>query len=141
LRFFTVYGPWGRPDMALFKFTKAILSGEEIEVYNKGEMSRDFTYVDDIVEGFLLSIHKKYDFEIFNLGRGKPVHLVSFIEIIERLLGTTSLKKYVPMQKGDMSATWADISKSKDMLDFEPKVDLETGVKNFIDWYKDYYKE
>jgi len=139
LRFFTVYGPWGRPDMALFKFTKSIIEGREIEIYNNGQMSRDFTYVDDIVNGFISSIVNKFEFEIFNLGRGKPVNLLSFIEILEKNLGIISKKKHLPMQKGDVSATWADVSKSKEMLKFEPKINVEEGIKNFTDWYKQYY--
>ena len=123
LRFFTVYGPWGRPDMALFKFTKNILEDKEIDVYNNGNHSRDFTYVDDIVEG-----------------RGKPENLEDFIDEIENNLGKTAKRNLMPLQPGDVPDTSADITGLKDFSGYEPKTSIKIGVKNFIDWYKEYYK-
>ncbi len=140
LRFFTVYGPWGRPDMALFKFTDRIVEDEPIEVYNHGEMKRDFTYIDDIVQGIISSLDNPHDFEIFNLGNNTPVNLMDFIEILEDALGKEAEKNMLPMQPGDMKMTYADISKSQEELDFQPKTDIETGIKKFVDWYEDYYK-
>ena len=157
LRFFTVYGPWGRPDMALFKFTKNILEDKEIDVYNNGNHSRDFTYVDDIVEGiYLSSISKKelidsnFDSKdpsrsfcksiIFNLGRGKPENLEDFIDEIESNLGKRAKRNLMPLQPGDVPDTSADISSLKDFSGYEPKTSIKIGVKNFIDWYKEYYK-
>lgn len=139
LRFFTVYGPYGRPDMALFKFTKNILSGREIDVYNKGEMFRDFTYVDDIVSGVISSIEKDFDFEIFNLARGESIKLTKFIEAIELATGKKAKINYEEMQPGDVSITSGDISKAKKLLGYEPKTSVVEGVKKFVDWYIDYY--
>ena len=139
LRFFTVYGPWGRPDMALFKFTKAIIEDKPIRVFNNGNMKRDFTYVDDIVAGFLLSIKNKLPFEVFNLGNGKTVSLLSFIEIIESNLGKKAKKVMEPMQPGDVSETWANVDKARNVLGYSPNIDVEVGVINFIKWYKEYY--
>ena len=139
LRFFTVYGPWGRPDMALFKFTDLIVDDEPIEVYNYGDMRRDFTYIDDIVEGVITSLDKRFDYEIFNLGNNTPVELMDFIEILEDSLGMEAEKEMKPMQPGDMKVTYADISKSKEKLNFQPETDLEEGIEKFIDWYKEYY--
>jgi len=139
LRFFTVYGPWGRPDMAMFKFTDRIVDGRPIEVYNYGDMKRDFTYIDDIVEGVITSLEKRYDYEIFNLGNNTPVELMEFIEMLEDALGVEAEKEMKPMQPGDMKITYADISGSKEKLGFEPKTDLEEGIEKFVDWYKDYY--
>jgi UDP-glucuronate 4-epimerase len=141
LRYFTVYGPWGRPDMALFKFTEKILKGEAIEVYGEGQMQRDFTYIDDIVAGTIAALEKDLNFEIFNLGRGNPSGLMDFIEILEKNLGIEAKKEFLPMQKGDVSLTYADISKAKEMLNWQPKVSLEEGVANFVDWYKKYYEQ
>jgi len=139
LRFFTVYGPWGRPDMAMFKFTDRIVDGRPIEVYNYGNMKRDFTYIDDIVEGVITSLEKRYDYEIFNLGNNTPVELMDFIEMLEDALGMEAEKEMKPMQPGDMKVTYADISGSKEKLGFEPETDLEEGIGKFVDWYKDYY--
>lgn len=139
MRFFTVYGPWGRPDMALFKFTKAILSNSKIKVFNNGEMRRDFTYVDDIVNGFSLALESKLEFEIFNLGNGNPVHLLDFIEFIESELGITSIKEMSPLQKGDVKETFADISKAEKLLGYRPTFNVKEGISNFIKWYKEYY--
>ncbi len=140
LRFFTVYGPWGRPDMALFKFTKAILSGKPIDVYNNGRMKRDFTYISDIVAGVLAALDKNYAYELFNLGNSNTVELNYFIEVIEQALGKKAQRNNMPMQPGDVPATSADIKKSREKLGFNPKVNIEEGIKNFISWYKDYYK-
>lgn len=140
LRFFTVYGPWGRPDMALFKFTKAMLDGEPIELYNGGDMRRDFTYVDDIVAGFVgVLTAKPGGFEIFNLGNGSPVYLREFVKIIERELQKQAQIIEKPMQLGDVSETYADISKARRMLGYEPKVSVEEGVRRFVEWYREYY--
>jgi len=139
LRFFTVYGPWGRPDMAMFKFTDRIVEGRSIEVYNYGDMKRDFTYIDDIVEGVIASLEKTYDYEIFNLGNNTPVELMEFIEMLEKALGVEAEKEMKPMQPGDMKITYADISSSKEKLGFEPKTDLREGIDKFVDWYKEYY--
>jgi len=139
LRFFTVYGPWGRPDMAMFKFTDRIVDGRPIEVYNYGDMKRDFTYIDDIVEGVITSLEKRYDYEIFNLGNNTPVELMDFIEMLEDALGIEAEKEMKPMQPGDMKVTYADISGSKEKLGFEPETDLREGIGKFVDWYKDYY--
>jgi UDP-glucuronate 4-epimerase len=140
LRFFTVYGPWGRPDMALFKFTKAILQGKPIDIYNNGNMKRDFTYITDIISGVLSALDKNYSHEIFNLGNSKTVELNHFIEVIEKNLGKKAQRNNMPLQPGDVPETYADISYSRKKLGFEPKVDIEEGIKNFISWYKDYYK-
>ena len=137
LRFFTVYGPWGRPDMALFKFTKAIFDGETIDVYNHGNMKRDFTYITDIVEGVLIAIDKDYDFEIFNLGNNKPIELMYFIKCIEKEIGKKANKNMMHIQDGDVLITYADISKAKKLLDWEPKIKIEEGIKEFIRWFKE----
>ncbi len=139
LRYFTVFGPWGRPDMAFFKFTKNILERKPIDVYGEGNMKRDFTYIDDIVDGIKSVIEKDFDFEIFNLGYGQPTNLMDFIKTIEQGVGKKAEKKLLPMQKGDVSVTYADISKAKNMLGWEPKISLQKGIGNFIDWYKSYY--
>lgn len=140
LRFFTVYGPWGRPDMALFLFTKAISENKPINVYNKGEMKRDFTYIDDIVSGVISAIDNVKGYEIFNLGNNDPVDLEDFIKVIEKNLDKKAEKKYLPLQPGDVVATYANIDKAKKVLGFDPKTNIETGIKNFIDWYKNYYE-
>lgn len=141
LRFFTVYGPWGRPDMALFKFTKNILADEPIEVYNRGNLARDFTYIDDIVDGVIASIKKvtNIDFAVLNLGNNQPERLTGFIKILEKQLGKKARQKLLPMQSGDVLKTYADIRKAKKLLGYQPKYSLENGVKKFIEWYKKYY--
>lgn len=139
LRFFTVYGPWGRPDMALFKFTKNILENKPIDVYNNGEMVRDFTYIDDIVDGFLSAIDLDMNFEIINLGCGKPVKLMHFVNLIEQELGKESEKNFLPLQAGDVPATMADISKAKKLLNYSPKTNVEVGIPKFVNWYKKNY--
>jgi len=140
LRFFTVYGPWGRPDMALFKFAKAILGGEAIDVYNHGKMKRDFTYVTDIAAGIMASLDKNYPYEIFNLGNSQTVDLLYFIECIEKELGKKAKKNLMALQPGDVPETSADIEKSRKMLGFDPKVRIEQGIHEFISWYKSYFK-
>ena len=136
LRFFTVYGPWGRPDMACFKFTKAILEGKKIDVYNFGKMKRDFTYIDDIVEGTLAAIDLGAKYEIFNLGNHRSVELMRFIEIIEEACGKKAEKNLLPMQPGDVLETYADISHSQEVLGYEPKTPLEKGIPEFVAWYR-----
>ena len=140
LRLFTVYGPWGRPDMALFKFTKAITEGKIIEVYNYGKMERDFTYIDDIVDGTIASLNKPMKYEIFNLGRGQSIPLEHFISYIEERLNKKAKRVYLPLQKGDVPKTYADISKSEQMLGFRPRVSIEEGIEKFIQWYRTYYR-
>ena len=156
LRFFTVYGPWGRPDMALFKFTKEILDGKPIPVYNRGEMVRDFTYIDDIVEGVVRAIDRpplldsgdenKNDavvrtvpYQIYNIGNGHPVPLMRYIQALEKALGKKAQLELLPMQPGDVRATEADISRLVSDLGYRPQVDVETGVTRFVEWYCDYY--
>jgi len=140
LRFFTVYGPYGRPDMAIYIFTKNILAGKNIDVYNHGKMFRDFTYVDDIVNGIIKSLEKSYPYEIFNLGNSDTVELKYLITTIEKNLEQKAKINFKPIQPGDVEKTFANISKAKKMLDFDPKTKIEKGVKNFIEWYKEYYK-
>ena len=139
LRFFTVYGPYGRPDMALFSFVDDILKGKTISVYNHGKMRRDFTYVLDIVSGVISALDKPFPYEIFNLGNNKPFSLNYFISVIEKVLGKKAKKKMTGMQPGDVLETYADISKAKRMLGYDPKTNIEDGVKMFVDWYKGYY--
>ncbi|MDD5749175.1 MAG: GDP-mannose 4,6-dehydratase [Patescibacteria group bacterium] len=140
LRFFTVYGPYGRPDMALFLFTQAILADQTIKVFNHGKMQRDFTYIDDIVAGILASLDRAYPYEIFNLGNHQPVELEYFIELIEKNLGKKAKKEFLPLQAGDVRATYADITSSQQKLNWQPTTAIETGVAKFIKWYKEYYK-
>lgn len=139
LRFFTVYGPWGRPDMAPFIFTEAILKGEAIKVFNNGEMSRDFTYIDDIVSGIIGAIKHPKGFEIYNLGRGEPVRLMDFVASLEESLNKKAILDFQPMQPGDVTATWADVTKAARDLGYEPKTSIRDGVNSFVEWYKDYY--
>ena len=145
LRFFTVYGPYGRPDMALFKFTKNILEDKPIQVHNYGNHYRDFTYIDDIVKGIYLSATKKIKtkesyFRIYNLGRGQSVSLKKFISHIEKLLSKKAIKNLLPMQKGDTFKTYSDISLAKKHLNYNPKTDYKSGIKKFINWYLKFYK-
>lgn len=139
LRFFTVYGPWGRPDMALFLFTKKILANEPIDVYNHGKMSRNFTYIDDIVSGTITVLDADLDYEIMNIGGDQEEPLMRFIEVIEKNLGKTAKRNMMPIQPGDVPSTVADISKLR-KLGWQPTTNIEVGIKNFIDWYKQYYK-
>ncbi|NUM25104.1 MAG: NAD-dependent epimerase/dehydratase family protein [Candidatus Buchananbacteria bacterium] len=140
LRFFTVYGPWGRPDMAYFLFTKSILSSEEIKVFNQGKMKRDFTYIDDIVAGVVKALDRVAGYEIINLGNNQPITLEEFIGVIENELGKTAKKKYDDRQPGDVIETYADITKAKRVLDWQPSTSIKAGLKKFIGWYKSYYQ-
>jgi UDP-glucuronate 4-epimerase len=157
LRFFTVYGPWGRPDMALFLFTKNILAGLPIDVFNEGFHQRDFTYVDDIVKGVVAALDhvassdpdwnsnhpnpstSKAPFRIYNIGNQKPVALTRYIEVLERCLGKKARKNLLPMQLGDIADTWADVETLAREVGYRPCTDLETGVKHFVEWYLAYY--
>ena len=140
LRYFTVYGPWGRPDMAYFIFTKKILANETISVFNKGEMKRDFTFIDDIVFGTKSAIQKNYNCEIFNLGNNKNEKLMDLILILENELSKKAKIKFLPMQSGDVKETFADLRKSSKKLNFKPKISIDQGIPRFIKWYKSYYK-
>ena len=157
LRFFTVYGPWGRPDMALFIFTRAILEGKPIQVFNKGNMMRDFTYVDDIVEGVMRVMERpaqanpRWDagapdpgssnvpHRLYNIGRGQPVRLMDFISALEHSLGKTAEKELMPMQPGDVPATWADTEALMDDTGYKPTTPIEEGIGHFVNWYRSYY--
>lgn len=158
LRFFTVYGPWGRPDMALFKFSKAIIEGKEIDVYNNGDMMRDFTYIDDIVEGIIriqdIIPQKSPDwrvetgspasssapYKVYNIGHGSPVKLMDYIAALENSLGVEAKKNFMPMQPGDVYATYADTQDLFKAIDYKPQVKVKEGVKAFSDWYRGFYK-
>lgn len=135
LRFFTVYGPLGRPDMAYYSFTKNIVEGDSIRVFNYGKLSRDFTYIDDIVDGVVRCLQVNYEYEILNLGRGEPQELMTFIRTIEDAVGKKAVLKYEPMAKGDVLTTYADVSKARRMLGYEPKVSLKEGIGKFVEWY------
>ena len=157
LRFFTVYGPWGRPDMALFKFTKAIIAGETIDVYNNGDMLRDFTYIDDIVAGVLQiqaviptpdanwkvetgnPATSSAPYRVYNIGHGSPVKLMDYIEALEDSLGIKAKKNFMPMQPGDVYATYADTQDLFEVTGYTSKVKVQEGVKAFVDWYRDFY--
>lgn len=140
LRFFTVYGPWGRPDMAYYSFTKAILEEKPIDVYHFGHMQRDFTYIDDIVAGVIAAIDLGASYEIFNLGNHRPESLASLISTIEESLGKKAKMRHLPMQPGDVEVTYADIETSRQKLGFVPKVTLAEGIKKFVAWYSDHFK-
>lgn len=143
LRFFTVYGPYGRPDMALYKFTDKILKGEPIDVYNNGELSRDFTFIDDIVDGVIRLVHKsptsKVPYGIFNIGRGEPVSLEDFITEIENATGKKAIRNVQPMQPGDVKRTWASTKALKEYCNYSPKNDLSSGIKSFVEWFMNYH--
>jgi len=158
LRFFTVYGPWGRPDMALFKFTNAMLAGEPIQVFNNGDMARDFTFIDDIVEGVVRTLNAPPDvdaswqanaadpatsgvapYRVFNIGRGAPVKLMDFIAVLEKELGVTAEKDFQPMQPGDVSQTWCDVTELDAAVGYRPSISVEDGVAAFVKWYRDFY--
>ncbi|TOY91687.1 NAD-dependent epimerase [Vibrio fluvialis] len=157
LRFFTVYGPWGRPDMALFKFTKAIINGDAIDVYNNGDMMRDFTYIDDIVEGILRikdvvpepnaewSVEagspatSSAPYRVYNIGHGSPVKLMDYIKALESALGTEAKKNMLPMQPGDVYVTYADTQDLFNATQYKPQMGVEQGVANFVKWYKEFY--
>ncbi|NGX55903.1 MAG: dTDP-L-rhamnose 4-epimerase [Candidatus Anoxychlamydiales bacterium] len=136
LRFFTVYGPYGRPDMAYYSFTKDILEKKPIKIFNNGNMQRDFTYIDDIISGIYSSLDYETSFEIFNLGNNKPINLLTFISIIEKRLNIKAIKEFMPFQKGEMLTTFADIENSKNKLNFNPKTSIEKGIDTFISWYE-----
>lgn len=140
LRFFTVYGPYGRPDMALFLFADAISKGKKISVFNHGQHKKDFTYIDDIIDGILACFDKNFSYEIFNLGNNKPTDLEYFISLIEENLGKKADKEYLPIQPGDVVMSFADIDYSREKLGFEPKTSIEEGIKKTIEWCKEYYK-
>ena len=158
LRFFTVYGPWGRPDMALFLFTKAILEGRPIDVFNHGQMQRDFTFVDDIVEGVIRVLDRtaapdpayrpeepdpgtsNAPFRVFNIGNHNPVPLLDFIACIEDAIGIKAQKNLLPLQDGDVPATYADVDALRDWVGFTPATDIRTGIGRFVAWYRDYYR-
>lgn len=148
LRFFTVYGPFGRPDMAYFKFTNKIRQGEPIQIYNNGDMYRDFTYVDDIVTGIehMLCNPPKVNelgdrYKVYNIGNNKPEQLMHFIEVLEQAIGKTAKKEFLPMQPGDVYQTYADVSELERDFDFKPSTTIEEGLGKFAEWYKDYYKD
>ena len=154
-RFFTVYGPWGRPDMALFKFTKAIMDGTPIDVYNRGNMNRDFTYIDDLVQAVTLLIDKVpksghstgaaadsvssvASFRVVNIGNSQPTKLMDFVYAVEKAIGKKAKINYMPMQAGDVVSTWADSSSLQNLTGYKPDTNVEIGVTNFVDWYQDY---
>ncbi|MDR0476232.1 MAG: NAD-dependent epimerase/dehydratase family protein [Treponema sp.] len=144
LRFFTVYGPWGRPDMAYFKFSLSMIKGEPIELYNNGDMYRDFTYIDDVCEGILLAAERPplspEPSALYNLGNNRPEKLSSFVEVLENALGKKAEKKYLPMQAGDVYSTSADIEDTKRELGWQPHTNIEDGLKNFAVWFKGNYQ-
>lgn len=158
LRFFTVYGPWGRPDMALFKFTKAILNGDPIDIYNQGDLARDFTYIDDIVAGILAVAdtvpqanpewtsetgspkNSSAPYKLYNIGNGSPVKLMDFVQAIEQATGKTAKKNFMPMQPGDVYKTWADTQDLVASTGVQPKVSVNDGIQNFVNWYRNYYQ-
>ncbi len=158
LRFFTVYGPWGRPDMSLFMFTKNIIEGKPIDVFNYGDHQRDFTYVDDIVEGVTRCVDtiatpnpdwtgdkpdpgtSKAPYRIYNIGNNNPVHLLTFIETLENALGKKAEKNMLPLQMGDVPATYANVDDLVKDMGYKPETKLETGIQNFVNWYKEFYK-
>lgn len=154
LRFFTVYGPWGRPDMAYFKFVQAITEGKPINVYNFGKMKRDFTYIDDVIEGVIRVMHKPPQenskgsattstapYKIYNIGNNSPVELMTFIEVIEKALGKTSEKNLLPMQPGDVPCTYADVENLTEDVGFKPTTPIDKGIYQFVQWYQEYYKK
>lgn len=138
LRFFTVYGPWGRPDMALFIFTKAILEKIPIQIYNNGEMQRNFTFIDDIVDGIIRVLDTPLKYEIYNIGNSRAEYLLDFISEIEKCLGIKAIRNYLPMQPGDVKVTVADLQKIR-LLGYEPKTNISKGIELFINWYKKYF--
>lgn len=139
LRFFTVYGPWMRPDMALFIFTRNIVRGKPIDVYAHGKMKRNFTYIDDIVQGVMLALDRPQPYAIYNIGNDRTEDLEKYIAMIEQCLGKKAVRNYLPQQPGDMTETWADIEPIKKDYGYRPTTNIDTGVKKFVDWYKEYY--
>ena len=151
LRFFTVYGPWGRPDMAMFKFTKAVIEGKPLQVYNHGNMQRDFTYIDDIVDGVVrIADHipqgeaglaaNNPPYKLYNIGNNRPESLLKFIETLESTLGIEAEKNFLPMQPGDVPATYADITAIAEAVGFQPRTPIEVGIPKFVEWYCRYYQ-
>jgi UDP-glucuronate 4-epimerase len=158
LRFFTVYGPWGRPDMAMFIFTRAILADEPIQIFNHGRMERDFTYIDDIVEGVVRLVDRPpipnanwsgddpdpatsaAPYRVYNIGNNRPESVMHLVEILERCLGRKAVKQLVPMQPGDVPATYADVDDLARDIGFAPQTPLETGVERFVEWYRRFYR-
>lgn len=147
LRFFTVYGPWGRPDMAYFKFVDAIANNKSIDVYNHGKMQRDFTYIDDVVEGIIRVLHQPPNldtttppYKLYNIGNNQPVTLMRFIEVIETAMGKAAEKNFLPMQPGDVPATYADVDALMNDVGFQPKTPIEEGIQKFVTWYRSYYQ-
>lgn len=158
LRFFTVYGPWGRPDMAMFLFSKAILAGEPIQVFNYGKMKRDFTYIDDIVEGVVRTLDHNAPpnpdwsgmqpdpgtstapYRLYNIGNNNPVELMYLIEVLEKTLGKTAEKQMMPLQPGDVPSTYANVEALIEDVGFQPATSIEDGVERFVKWYKGYYE-
>jgi UDP-glucuronate 4-epimerase len=136
LRYFTVYGPWGRPDMAIYIFTKKILAGEPIPVFNNGNMKRDFTFIDDIISGTRAAINKNYKCQVFNLGNNKSEQLMDMIALIEKVLGRKAKIDFQPMQHGDVKESFANIEKSVDMLNYKPTTNIDVGIGKSINWYK-----
>lgn len=139
LRFFTVYGPWGRPDMALFLFTDAVVKGHPMRIFGHGKMRRDFTYVDDIVAGVLASLDRNYSLEVINLGCGNTEELMDFVRLIEESCGKEGEKEFLPMQLGDVIQTGADVSRARELLGYEPKTKICDGVPRFVEWYREYF--
>lgn len=139
LRFFTVYGPWSRPDMAMITFARRMHEGKPIDVYNQGDLRRDFTYIDDIVEGFACAVETPLGYEIVNLGRGAPTELMAYITELETAFGITAEKNMLPMQPGDVYETYASTNKARELLDFAAKTEFADGVQAFADWYREYY--
>jgi UDP-glucuronate 4-epimerase len=157
LRFFTVYGPWGRPDMALFRFTESILEGRPIQIYNYGKMIRDFTYIDDIIESLVLLLNKPAEpdsnfdknhpdpgsswapYKVFNIGNSQPIQLLDYIKTLEMCIGRSALKDYTPIQPGDVPATSADVSELYEWIQFRPNTSVEKGIHAFVSWYRGYY--
>lgn len=158
LRFFTVYGPWGRPDMAMFLFTKKIIEGSKIDVFNNGNHARDFTYIDDIAHGVVKCLdniaapNPNWDsqnpdtatsdapYRLYNIGNNKPIELMHFIECIERAVGKKAKKEFLPLQLGDVATTYADVSALEQTINYKANTDIQTGIEHFVDWYRDYYK-
>jgi UDP-glucuronate 4-epimerase len=158
LRFFTVYGPWGRPDMALFLFTKAILAGEPVRIFNHGRMRRDFTYIDDIVEGVVRVLDRpaapdpSFDpddpdpststapYRIFNIGNDQPTELLRYVDVLEDALGVRALRQFEDIQPGDVPATWADVDALREAVGFAPATPVEEGVRRFVAWYREFYR-
>ncbi len=139
LRYFTAYGPWGRPDMAYYRFTRQICDGQPIQVFNRGQMRRDFTFIDDIVQGTIAAMDLGAPCEIFNLGNNRPIDLLYLIQLLEEALGKKAVKELLPMQPGEVIETYADIEKSQRLLHFQPSVSLEEGILRFVEWFKHYH--